>query len=63
MSIKFKVPKLLQEKTDGAALIEVQGASVQECIEDLIRLYPDLEGMILDANDRILLKWMVYINN
>ena len=63
MSIKFKIPKLLQEKTDGAVLIEVQGGSVQECITDSIRRYPRLEGMILDGEDRILLKWMVYINN
>ena len=63
MSIKFKIPKLLQEKTDGAVLIEVQGSSVQECIADLISRYPDLEGMILDGEDRILLKWTVYINS
>ena len=63
MTIKFKIPKLLQEKTDGAVLIEVQGGSVQECIADLIRRYPGLEGMILDGEDRILLRWMVYINN
>jgi molybdopterin converting factor small subunit len=63
MSIKFKIPKMLQEKTGGAVLIEVQGGSVQECIADLIRRYPDLEGMILDGEDRILLRWMVYINN
>ena len=63
MSIKFKIPKLLQEKTDGAVLIEVWGGSVQECIADLIHRYPGLEGMILDGENRILLKWTVYINN
>ena len=63
MSIQFKIPKLLQEKTDGAVLIAVQGGSVQECIADLIRRYPGLKGMILDGEDGILLKWMVYINN
>ena len=63
MSIKFKIPKLLQDKTDGAVLIEVRGDSVQECIADLIRRYPGLEGMILDGEDRLLLKWMVYIKN
>ena len=63
MGITFKIPKLLQEKTDGAAQVEVRGASVRECIADLIRRYPGLEGMILDAEDRMLLKWMVYINN
>ena len=63
MSAKFKIPKLLQEKSDGAVLIEVQGGSVQACIADAIRRYPGLEGMILDGEDRILLKWMVYVNN
>jgi molybdopterin converting factor small subunit len=63
MSIKFKIPKRLQEKTDGAVLIEVQGDNVQACIADLIRRYPGLEGLILDGEDRLLLKWMVYINN
>ena len=63
MSIKFKIPKLLQEKTDGAVLIEVQGGSVPECISDLVRRNPGLEGMIMDGEDRILLKWVVYINN
>ncbi len=54
---------MLQAKTDGEVLIEVQGGNVQECIADLIRRYPGLEGMISDGEDRILLKWMVYINN
>jgi molybdopterin converting factor small subunit len=63
MSIKFKIPKLLQEKTDGELLIEVQGGSVLDCIADLIRRYPGLEGRILDGGDRLLLKWMVYVYN
>ena len=54
---------MLQEKTGGAVLVEVRGNSVAECIADLIRRYPDLEGMILFGEDRLLLKWMVYINN
>jgi len=63
MSIKFKIPKLLQEKTDDAVLVEVRGGSVQECIADLIRRYPGLEGVILDGEDRLLLRWMVCIDN
>ena len=63
MSINFKIPKLLQAKTGGAVLIEVRGGSVQECIADLIRRYPGLEGMILDGEDRLLLKWVVYIDH
>jgi sulfur-carrier protein len=63
MAIKFKIPKLLQEKTEGIMLIDVQGGSVFDCIADLVRRYPGLRGMILDAEDNVLLKWMIYINN
>jgi sulfur-carrier protein len=63
VGVQFKIPKRLQEKTEGAAHIEVHGCTVQECMADLIRRYPDLKGRILDGQGRILLKWIVYINN
>ena len=63
MGVQFKIPRQLQEKTDGEIHIEVRGSNVYECIADLIRRYPGLKGRILDGEGRILLKWMVYINN
>jgi molybdopterin synthase sulfur carrier subunit len=63
MSIKFKIPKLLQDKTDDAVLVEVQGDSVQACIADLIHRYPGLEGMILDGEGRLFVRWMICIDN
>ena len=63
MGITIKIPKLLMEQTDGALLVEVRGGNVLECISDLICRYPKLEGMILDSSNRLLLKWMVYVNN
>jgi molybdopterin synthase sulfur carrier subunit len=63
MAIIFKIPKLLQDKTEGKALMDVQGGCVFDCIADLVRRYPGLKGMILDAEDNVLLKWMIYINN
>ncbi len=63
LSAEFKIPKLLQDKTNDAVLVEVQGGSVQACIADLIRRYPDLEGMILDGEGRLFVRWMVCIDN
>jgi molybdopterin converting factor small subunit len=63
MGVQFKIPQQLQEKADGATQIEVKGCTVHECIADLIRRYPDLKGRILDGEGRLLVKWMVYINN
>ena len=63
LGVQFKIPKLLQDKTNGTTLVEVKGGNVLECIKDLIRRYPGLTGMILDEEGGVLLKWMVYINN
>ena len=63
MGVQFKIPKQLQKKTGGAMHIEVQGCTVGECMADLIRRYPDLKGRIWDEEGRILLKWIVYIND
>jgi molybdopterin converting factor small subunit len=63
LGIQFQIPKMLQEKTNGEGLVEVEGASVHECIADLIRRHQGLKGLILDGENRILLKWLVYIND
>lgn len=63
MSIRFKISKLLQEKTNAALHVEVQGDTVQECIADLVYRYPQLKGMILDEKGGLLLKWMVSVND
>jgi len=63
MGVQFKIPKQLQDNTGGVLRIEVEGCTVHECIAELIRRYPDLEGRIWDGEGRPLLKWMIYIND
>ena len=63
MCVKINVPKHLQNKTDGKSIVEVEGTTLYECIEELIRQYPSLKGEILDDQGMIPLIWMVYVNN
>ena len=63
MSVKIKIPKYLQSKTNGDVIAEVEASTLGKSIEALIRQYPSLEGEILDGRGIVLLKWMVYINN
>jgi molybdopterin converting factor small subunit len=63
MAAVVKIPKILQDRTNGTARVAVQGDTVYECLADLIRRYPGLEGSILGPDGRILLQWMVYIND
>jgi len=63
MAVKIKIPKNLQKKTNGDALVVVHGSAIRECFEFLIRQYPDLQGEILDDKGMILPRWMIHINN
>ncbi|UCF91056.1 MAG: MoaD/ThiS family protein [Desulfobacterales bacterium] len=63
MGINVKLPRLLQEEAQGVRLIEVRGRTVFECLKDLIHRHPRLEGRILDGEGRLLLQWMLYIND
>jgi molybdopterin synthase sulfur carrier subunit len=63
MSVKIKISKYLQPKTNGEVIAEVKGSTVHDCIVALICQYPGLKGEILDGQGIILLKWMAYINN
>ena len=63
MATKIKIPKNLQKKTNGDALVVVHGSTVRECFEMLIRKYPDLQGEILDDKGMILHRWMIHLND
>jgi molybdopterin synthase sulfur carrier subunit len=62
-TVRIKIPRYLQDKTDGQVFAEVEGASVRECIGALIKQYPELAGELLDDQGRLLLKWMLYVND
>ena len=63
MAVKIKIPKNLQKKTNGDALVVVHGSAIRECFEFLIRQYPDLQGEILDDKGMILHRWMIHLND
>lgn len=63
MDVTIRIPKILQEKTNGAALVAVKGSTVYECLADLILQYPSLDGTIMDAQGQLLLQWLVYVND
>lgn len=43
MSVKILIPSLLHKYTDNNEVIEVDGATVQECIDAIKNRYPELE--------------------
>jgi molybdopterin converting factor small subunit len=62
MSITMIMPVFLQPITENRETIEVQGNTTSECVDAIIRMYPDLKKMLLDDKGRILNYVGIFIN-
>jgi hypothetical protein len=49
MDIKIKLNDALQPFSGNRAIVEVNGDTVKECLDDLIALYPVFKEIIFDA--------------
>jgi molybdopterin synthase sulfur carrier subunit len=48
MAVEIKLPTVLRAHADGQATVEVDGSTVGEVFDALIRRYPALGGNLLD---------------
>jgi molybdopterin synthase sulfur carrier subunit len=51
MSAEVKVASYLMQYTGGKEIIKVEGKSVRECLQDLIKQFPDMEKILFDDNN------------
>lgn len=61
MTTKIKFGPLLQEHFNMPASLDVEGKNIRECLDELIRLYPEARDWLFDRGS--LLKVFVSINN
>ena len=61
MSIQVKIAPILQEYFDVPGILGVKGNTIGECLEDLIRQYPEARSWIFDQNG--LVQVLVSIKN
>ena len=54
MSIRVKMTELLRQYTNSQGTVEVNGSTVSECLDDLIRQYPDTKKWLFDRNGILL---------
>ena len=62
MSIKIKIPIYLRDKTDGESIIDITGDTIRDCVTALVLRYPALKGEIVDGQGKLLLKWLISVN-
>ncbi|MFC1972451.1 MoaD/ThiS family protein [Chloroflexota bacterium] len=51
MGIKINIPSFFQRYTDELDTVEVNGATIGECISNLIERFPEMEKMLFYAPD------------
>ena len=58
---KVKTNPLLQEHADLPSIIEVDGKTIGECLDDIVRQYPQSKIWLFDQDS--LMRVMISINN
>ncbi|MGA3084907.1 MAG: hypothetical protein ABSE95_08935 [Thermodesulfobacteriota bacterium] len=61
MSTLVKIAPVLQEQLQIPETVEVDGKTIGEGLDDLIRQYPEIRSWLFDPND--LLRVLIGINN
>jgi molybdopterin converting factor small subunit len=51
MGVTMKIPPILRQYTDNRETIEVEGATVLDCLKSLVARYPDTEKWLFSNND------------
>ena len=62
MSIKVHLYSSLRKHANNQEIVEVDGTTVGECMEDLIRQYPSISPLLFDKTGKPLEKVFVSIN-
>ena len=61
MATLVRIAPVLQEHLQIPGTVEVHGNTIGECLDDLIRQYPEIQSWLFDPND--LLRVLISIDN
>ena len=62
MSIEINIPSYLQPFTDSMEVVEVNGSTVGECLNHLVKQFPGIEKLLFTKNGKLLSYVSIYVN-
>jgi len=62
MSIEISIHKTHRRFTGGAERVSVEGATVGQCLENLVRRYPEMHDVLFDGSNRLKNTIEIYLN-
>lgn len=63
MSVKMKIHPYLRSFTDNQKVVEVNGETVGECIDNLEKRYNGIKERLVNKKGKIENYWEIYINS
>ena len=60
MSIKIKLSQVLQQFTDSQDVVEVNGSTVNECLDDFVRQFPEMKKRLFNKDGALLI--LIFLN-
>ena len=60
---RVRIPPTLRTATDGTKLVDIDGATVQEVVDNLIATYPGLAGHLLGPDGQVNRFINVFLND
>jgi len=62
MSVRINLPPTLHSFTNNQAVVEVNGSTVGECLNELVRQFPRLKPMMFNKQGKLLNSIDIYVN-
>ncbi|HIC85636.1 MAG TPA: MoaD family protein [Desulfobacterales bacterium] len=62
MGVFVHLHKIHRQFTDGLATVEVEGKTVEECLENLVKKYPAMRRAIFKEDNRVANNIEIYVN-
>jgi molybdopterin synthase sulfur carrier subunit len=62
MSVRIEIPPILRHHTNGATTAEVNGSTVGDCLNYLVKKYPGTRKLLFDKNGKLLRYVEIYVN-
>ena len=62
MSVRMNIPMFLQHASDGVKVAEVNGATVGDCLRDLVGQFPDIKDELFDKDGNLQYHLTIWIN-
>lgn len=63
MSVKVNIPLVLNYYTDKKRAIQVEGSTVGECLDNLVKKFPDTRDKLFAKNGKLYDYFDVLVNN